>query len=218
MEHDKYLGKLVQGRIAAGTVRPGDPIVALDREGKRLEEGKVTRLFTRRGMTPHPLEAATAGDIVQIAGLQLPTPTCTIAAPAVLRPLYADPLDPPTLSMCFGVNDSPLGGREGSLLTSSAIADRLAKEAMTNVALQVRWGSLRAFIPWMNSPPFAVQVSVGSSIEGMSDAMEVRGRGELQMSILIENSAWRQRGGGCGGFQNGCASPPFSSYSAPRGL
>ena len=138
MEVGKYMGKLVQGRIASGTVRPGDPIVAMDREGKRLEEGKVTRLFTRRGMTPHLLEQATAGDIVQIAGLQIPTPTCTISAPAVVRPLYADPLDPPTLSMCFGVNDSPLGGREGTLLTSSAIADRLAKEATTNIALQVR--------------------------------------------------------------------------------
>ena len=137
------MGKLVQGRIASGTVRPGDAIVALDREGKRLEEGRVTKLFTRRGMTPHPLEVATAGDIVQVAGLQLPTPTCTVATPAVVRPLYADPLDPPTLSMCFGVNDSPLGGREGTLLTSSAIADRLAKEAMTNIALQVGGGGGR---------------------------------------------------------------------------
>lgn len=85
-----------------------------------------------------PLEEGLPGDIVQLAGLTVPLPTTTVAAPVITRPLFADAIDPPTLSMSFGVNDSPLGGREGSRLTSSMIADRLNKEAATNVALQIR--------------------------------------------------------------------------------
>ena len=92
----------VNRSIASGSVKVGDPLVAMDLEGKKTEEGKVTRLFARRGMAAIPLESASAGDIVQIAGLATPVPTSTLAAPSVIRPLYADPLDPPTLSMCFG--------------------------------------------------------------------------------------------------------------------
>jgi predicted membrane GTPase involved in stress response len=88
--------------IASGSVRVGDPLVAMDLEGKVTEEAKVTRLFARRGMAAIALEQASAGDIVQIAGLGTPVPTSTLAAPGTTRPLYADPLDPPTLSMCFG--------------------------------------------------------------------------------------------------------------------
>lgn len=107
-----------------------------------------------------------AGDIVQIAGMATPVPTSTLAAPSITRPLFAVPLDPPTLSMCFGVNDSHLGGREGSLLTGTMISERLQKEAAANISLQVM--------------PAVAQ-------EGMPDAVEVRGRGELQMAVLIEN-------------------------------
>jgi GTP-binding protein len=135
MDSDIFIGKLVIGRIMSGKVKPGDPVVAMDRTGRQLEAGKVTKLFGRRGGTNIPLEEGIAGDIVQLAGLQTPLPTATVCAPTVTRPLYADPIDPPTISMAFGVNDSPLGGKEGSKLTSTMIADRLLKEAATAAAL-----------------------------------------------------------------------------------
>ncbi len=123
--------------IASGSVKVGDPLVAMDLTGLKTEEGKVTRLFARRGMAAIPLERATAGDIVQLAGLSTPVPTSTVAAPSITRPLFATPLDPPTLSMCFGVNDSPLGGKDGTQLTGTMISERLQKEAASNIALQV---------------------------------------------------------------------------------
>jgi len=166
MDFSDFIGKLLIGRVASGTVRPGDSLVALSRDGAKLEEGKVTKLFARRGNTPVAVPVAYPGDIVQVAGLSVPTPTATVGAPGTVRPLYAAALDPPTLAMAFGVNDSPLAGREGSRLTSSMIAERLAKEAATNVALGVH----------------AAEV-----VEGMPDAVEVRGRGELQLAVLIEN-------------------------------
>jgi GTP-binding protein len=142
----------------------GDPVVALDRGGAKVEEGKVARLLTRRGSGVRQLDRAVAGDIIQLAGLAKPLPTTTIAAPTITRPLYADPIDPPTMAMSFGVNDSPLAGRDGTRLTSGMIADRLLKEAQTNVALQV---------------------APAATVEGMPEAMEVRCRGELQAATLI---------------------------------
>lgn len=166
MDHDTFMGRLLIGRIMSGSVKPGDVVVAMSREGEKMEEAKITRLFARRGASALPLETAMAGDIVQIAGLSKPLPTCTVAAPSVTRPLYADPIDPPTISMCFGVNDSPLAGREGTKLTSSVMQERLAKEAQTNIALELS-----------NAP----------ALPGLADATEIRARGELQLAILIEN-------------------------------
>ena len=165
MEVDPFLGKMVLGRVASGAVKVGDAIVSISREGERREEGKVLRLFSRRGLAAIPLQAAEAGDIVQLAGLQTPIPTSTVAAAPVTRPLFADPIDPPTISMSFSVNDSPLAGKEGTQLTSTMISERLAKEAAGNVALQMLAG-----VPQ----------------HGMPDATEVRGRGELQLAVLIE--------------------------------
>jgi GTP-binding protein len=166
MEHDQYLGKLVLGRVSSGSIKAGDAIVALDRTGKKLEEGKAMKLFTRRGNMQVPLEAASGGDIIMISGLSSPIPTCTVSSPAAIKPLFCDPLDPPTLSMYFGVNDSPLGGREGTSLTANVIHERIRKEVETNIALSVE-----------QAP----------NLPGLADAVEVRGRGELQMAILIEN-------------------------------
>ena len=165
MEVDPFLGKMVLGRVASGSVKLGDAIVSLSREGERREEGKVLRLFSRRGLAAIPLQSAEAGDIVQVAGLQTPIPTSTVASLPVTRPLFADPIDPPTISMSFSVNDSPLAGKEGTQLTSTMISERLAKEAAGNVALQMLAG-----VPQ----------------QGMPDATEVRGRGELQLAVLIE--------------------------------
>ena len=170
MEVAEYVGKLVVGRVQSGRVRPGDAVVALAREGARTEEGRVTKLFGRRGMVRVPLAEAHAGELVELAGLQTPVPSSTLCAPAaatggtLLKPLWAAPLDPPTIAMSFTVNDSPLGGREGTHLTSSAIAARLAKEAVSNVALEVAAGA-------------------GG---GGGDSTEVRARGELQLAVLIE--------------------------------
>lgn len=171
MSIQEYVGKTVIGRISSGTVRLGDPVVALDREGKKTEEGKVAKLFARRGMAQLPVTEAVAGDIIELAGLSTPIPTFTIASAtagaggAAIRPLYADPIDPPTISMSFSINDSPLGGREGTMLTSSLVATRLHREAASNVALQIE---------------------PGVASEGQTDAIEVKGRGELQLAILIE--------------------------------
>ena len=106
----------VRCSVSAGTVRVGDALVALDREGKKTEEGKVTRLFARRGMSAVPMESATAGDIVEVAGFSTPVPTSTLAAPGTVRPLWAEPLDPPTLSMCFG---GACGGARGMRVRGS---------------------------------------------------------------------------------------------------
>lgn len=192
MDADQFIGKLLIGRVMSGKVRPGDPVHAMDRTGKLVETGKVTKLFARRGGANVPVDVGVAGDIIQLAGLQLPLPTATVCTPAITRPLYADPIDPPTISMAFGVNDSPLGGREGSKLTSTMIADRLLKEAATNVSLQVLAGSNSSASASAAAAGGAGgddddEVVVPSTLAGMSDAVEVRGRGELQLSVLIEN-------------------------------
>jgi len=190
MDSDTFIGKLLIGRVMSGSVRPGDAVVAMDRTGRQLEAGRVTKLFARRGGRNVPLDAAEAGDIVQLAGLQAPLPTATVAAPTVTRPLYADPIDPPTISMAFGVNDSALGGKEGSKLTSSMIADRLAKEAATNVSLQVITSATAAAASAASAEAGDADDDSGltrTSLVGMSDAVEVRGRGELQLAVLIEN-------------------------------
>jgi GTP-binding protein len=183
MEIVPYMGKTVIGRIASGTLKAGDALVAMNREGVKQEEGKVTKLFRRRGMESVPVPSASAGEIVELAGFATPVPTCTLAAMpvaagagaaaavaaavAAIRPLYAAPIDPPTISMAFSVNDSPVAGRgsnPGTQLTSSVIATRLLKEAASNIALEV--------------------VPGGGGAGG--EAMEVRGRGELQLAVLIE--------------------------------
>lgn len=179
MEVAPYVGKTLIGKITQGTVKPGDMLVAVDREGKKLEEAKVSKLFKRRGMESVPVTQGRAGEIVEMGGFTVPTPTNTIlahqpapnpaaAAAIVYKPLYADALDPPTISMAFSVNDSPLVGRgsiPGTQLTSTVIANRLAKEAASNIALEV--------------------VTGGGSGTGR-ESVEVRGRGELQLAVLIE--------------------------------
>lgn len=165
IDRDQFVGRLVQGRVASGSVAVGDSVHVLSRTGEVRETGRVVKLFARNGLTTVTPTTATTGDIVQLAGLPSAGPTDTVAATSVGAPLPADPIDEPTISMTFGVNDSPLGGKVGKLLTSAQIAQRLEREAETNVSLRV--------VP-------------ASSQDGMPDAMEVRGRGELQLSVLIE--------------------------------
>ncbi|KAJ2388666.1 hypothetical protein GGI05_003720 [Coemansia sp. RSA 2603] len=162
LEANSYLGKCALGRITSGTVRVGDKIRVLEPEtGSVKEEGKVTKLFLRSGVQQVEMAQAGAGDVVSISGVPSVSVNSTIASPEVTEPLEFIPVDPPTISVTFSVNDSPLAGREGTHLTSGMIRERLRREAETNVALQI-------------------------VDDGKSEALEVRGRGELQLSVLIE--------------------------------
>ncbi len=161
LEANPYLGRILTGRISAGTIKPNQTVKVLSREGKIVETGRITKLLAFRGLERQPVEEAAAGDIVAIAGLELANVSDTIAAPSVDTPIAAQPIDPPTLAMTFRVNDSPLAGTEGDKVTSRMIRDRVFREAEGNIALRV-------------------------SETGESDAYEVAGRGELQLAILIE--------------------------------
>ncbi len=161
LEANPYLGRVVTGRITSGTVAPNQSVKVLDHDGKLVEQGRVSKVLAFRGLERLALDEATAGDIVSLAGLPSATVAHTICAPEVIEPLPAQPIDPPTLSMTFRVNDSPLAGTEGDKVTSRMIRDRLLREAEGNVALRVTESDER-------------------------DLMEVAGRGELQLGILIE--------------------------------
>jgi GTP-binding protein len=161
LDRDNFVGRILTGRIQSGTLRVNSAIRALAPDGTVVESGRASKVFAFRGLERVPVEEASAGDIVAIAGLTDATVANTIADPDVTEPVSAQPIDPPTLAMTFGVNDSPLGGREGSKVTSRMIRDRLLREAESNVAIRV-------------------------TVSATSDAYEVAGRGELQLGVLIE--------------------------------
>src|SRR6187551_94593 len=161
IEANNYLGRIITGRITSGSIKPNQAVKVLDRDGKLVETGRVTKVLAFRGLERVPLDGAEAGDIVALAGLPNATVAMTICDPSVETPIPAQPIDPPTLAMTFRVNDSPLAGTEGSKVTGRMIRDRLLREAEGNVALRVRESDDK-------------------------DAMEVAGRGELQLGILIE--------------------------------
>ena len=161
IEANNYLGRIITGRITSGSIKPNQAVKVLDRDGKLVENGRVTKVLAFRGLERVPLDEAEAGDIVALAGLPNATVAMTICDPSVETSIPAQPIDPPTLAMTFRVNDSPLAGTEGSKVTGRMIRDRLLREAEGNVALRVRESDDK-------------------------DAMEVAGRGELQLGILIE--------------------------------
>lgn len=162
LEYDQYLGRILTGKILSGTVNINDAVHAL-RPGVtgEVERSRLTKLLSFKGLTRIPIESAQAGDIVAIAGLEKATVADTISSIEVETPLNSLPIDPPTISMTFSVNDSPLAGKEGKNLTSRVIGDRLFKEAEGNVSITVK-----------------------KSAE--EESYEVAGRGELQLGILIE--------------------------------
>jgi GTP-binding protein len=161
LEANPYLGRIVTGRISAGSIKPNQTIKVIDRNGKFIEQGRVSKVLSFRGLERQAIEEGDAGDIVSIAGLPEANVAHTLCSLEVTEPLPAQPIDPPTLSMMFRVNDSPLAGTEGDKLTGRVIRNRLLCEAEGNVALRV--------------------------IESdEKDALEVAGRGELQLGILIE--------------------------------
>jgi GTP-binding protein len=161
LEANPYLGRVVTGRITSGSVKPNQTIKVLDRHGTLVEEGRVTKVLAFRGLERAPIEEGSAGDIVAIAGLPEATVAHTLCALEVTEPLEAQPIDPPTLTMTFRINDSPLAGTEGDKVQSRIIRERLLREAEGNVALKI-------------------------SESAEKDSMEVAGRGELQLGILIE--------------------------------
>ncbi|MGO9774807.1 MAG: translational GTPase TypA [Roseiarcus sp.] len=161
LEANPYLGRIITGRIFSGSIKANAPVKVLDRLGHLVETGRVSKILAFRGIEHSPIEEASAGDIVAIAGLEKFNVADTLCSPEEVEPLLAQPIDPPTLSMTFMVNDSPLAGTEGDKVTSRVIRDRLFKEAEGNVALRV------------DAAP-------------NSDAYVVSGRGELQLAILIE--------------------------------
>lgn len=124
IESDQFLGKLLLGRIKSGTVKVGDKLIALDGESKKLEEVKVMKILARRGLEQVQVPTAAAGDIVSLAGFSIATVNSTLCDPSITQALPFTPVDPPTLSMSFGVNTSPFAGKDaaaGAQLTSSMI-------------------------------------------------------------------------------------------------
>ena len=161
LDRDNFLGRILTGLVLSGTVKVNQQIHALNPDGKIVETGRASKIMSFRGLERVPVEEAKAGDIISIAGMTTATVADTIAEPSVTEPLQAQPIDPPTLSMRFSVNDSPMAGREGTKVTSRMIGDRLMREAESNVAVRITEAEDK-------------------------DSFEVAGRGELQLGVLIE--------------------------------
>ncbi len=159
---DPFIGRILTGRVEAGTLRAGETIKALSRDGEKLEQFRVSKVLAFRGLSQTQIDVAEAGDIVTIAGMSKATVADTLCALELETALPAQPIDPPTISVTFGINDSPLAGKDGSKVQSRVIRERLMREAEVNVAIKVT-----------DTPG--------------GDAFEVAGRGELQMGVLIEN-------------------------------
>jgi GTP-binding protein len=163
LDADPYVGRLAIGRLWQGTVHTGDHVAVAKRDGT-VEHARVTKLLGSVGLATVELESASAGEIVGIAGLGDVTVGETVTATDDPRPLGVVAVDEPSLTMEFGVNTSPLGGREGTFLTARHLRDRLAREVLGNVSLRVAAGSPT----------------------GGAETFEVQGRGELQLAILVE--------------------------------
>jgi GTP-binding protein len=159
---DPYLGRILTGRVESGRIGTGTSLKALSRDGDRIEQFRVTKILAFRGLSQTQIDEAVAGDIVTLAGMTKATVADTLCALEVDTALPAQPIDPPTITVTFGINDSPLAGRDGSKVQSRVIRDRLMKESEVNVAIKVA-----------DTPG--------------GEAFEVSGRGELQMGVLIEN-------------------------------
>ncbi|EEZ34123.1 GTP-binding protein TypA [Brucella sp. NF 2653] len=162
LEADPFLGRIITGRIHSGSIKPNQAVKVLGQDGSLLENGRISKILAFRGIERQAIDEAHAGDIVAIAGLSKGTVADTFCDPSVSEPLAAQPIDPPTVTMSFIVNDSPYAGTEGDKVTSRVIRDRLLKEAEGNVALKIEESTEK-------------------------DSFFVSGRGELQLAVLIEN-------------------------------
>ncbi len=158
---DPYLGRMLTGRVLSGVATVNMPVQVLNLDGEVVEKARLSKLLRFHGVETRPADAVEAGDIVCIAGLEKATVADTIASPEITQPITAQPVDPPTMAVTIGVNDSPLAGQDGDKVTSRLIRDRLLKEAESNVAITV-------------------------TETEQADRFEVGGRGELQLGVLIE--------------------------------
>jgi GTP-binding protein len=161
LQSDPYLGRVLTGKVMSGRAKVNMPVKAITLDGRVVETARLTKLQTFLGVERVITDTVEAGDIIAIAGLANASVADTICDISVDTPIAATPIDPPTMAITISVNDSPLAGREGTKLTSTMIRDRLLAEAETNVAIRVR------------------------ETDG-KDALEVAGRGELQLGVLIE--------------------------------
>ncbi|KAF7368711.1 GTP-binding protein [Mycena venus] len=168
IESDPYVGTLYLGRVHSGVLRPGDALIGVDPQGNRVGEGRVKKIYVRVGMERVERDEAGAGEIISIAGIKGGGVNVTLLSAdektwpdGVPQPLPSTPIDPPTISIVVHANSSPLGGTEGTKLTSQMIKERIHREALTDVALTVLPGPT-------------------------SDSLEVRGRGVLHLGILLE--------------------------------
>ena len=162
LEADPFLGRILTGRIRSGTIKPNQALKALSRDGKTIESFRVQKVLAFRGLERTSVDMAEAGDIVAVAGMTEATVADTLCDTSVTEPLPAQPIDPPTLSMTFRINDGPFAGQEGDKVQSRVIRERLLKEAERNIAIRVEENADK-------------------------DSFNVSGRGELQLAILIEN-------------------------------
>jgi GTP-binding protein len=161
IENNPYLGRLVTGRIMSGSVKTNMPVKVLDLDNALVETTRIPKILGFRGIERVPLDEAFAGDIISLAGMTEGTVAHTVCDAAITQAIPAQPIDPPTISMSFAVNNGPFAGKEGTKVTSRMIRDRLFREVESNVAMKVKDGA-------------------------SADVFEVFGRGELQMSVLIE--------------------------------
>jgi GTP-binding protein len=161
LDYDQYLGRVLTGKILKGVATVNNSVHAIREACGTVERSRLTKLLSFEGLKRITVDHVECGDIVAIAGFQIATVADTIASTEVSTPIKALPIDPPTLSMVFSINDSPLAGKEGKKLTSRMIWDRLQKEAEGNISISVKRSDNQ-------------------------DTFEVAGRGELQLGILIE--------------------------------
>jgi GTP-binding protein len=160
LDYSDYLGRIALGKIMAGKVKVGDAASCLHGHGK-ITPGKITMIYHFEGLKRIEVQEAHAGDIVGVTGFEDVFIGETIADSPERRALPYIPIDPPTIQMEFAVNDSPLAGKDGKLVTARHIWERLQKEIRTNVALRIKQ---------TNDPKI----------------FEVEGRGEMQIAILVE--------------------------------
>ena len=161
LEADPFLGRILTGRITSGVVKANQAIKVIRHDGTLVEMARVSKVLAFRGLERQAIDQGEAGDIVAIAGITDATVADTLCDPSVEQAIAAQPIDPPTLSMTFRINDGPLSGRDGDKVQSRVIRERLFKEAERNIAIRV-------------------------SETGDKDSFDVAGRGELQLGILIE--------------------------------
>ncbi|MGA4645189.1 translational GTPase TypA [Limisphaera sp. 4302-co] len=160
LDYSDYLGRIALGKVMAGRIRVGEPAVCLHGDG-RVTEGRVTALFHYEGLKQVPIEEAPAGDIIGVCGFETVAIGETLADKPERGALPFIPVDPPTIQMDFAVNDGPLAGQDGKLVTARHIWERLQREVRTNVGLRVE----------QTEDPKVFRVS---------------GRGEMQIAILVE--------------------------------